>query len=119
MQTATRPARERGSGAVRSLDSLVWDDGGSDAGGEPLADDTSPSKQAELRELREQLLAHLPDGEREICRLALSERWPPERIAQRLGITVSDVGEKTAAGLLRLQRLLKGPTKVRNVRPME
>jgi RNA polymerase sigma factor (sigma-70 family) len=100
---------KRGNGNVCSLEQIAWATFGGSDGGEPVADDTSPSEAAEIRDLRERLLSQFPADEREIFRLAIWEELSPEQIASQLGISAVKVGQKTAAALLRLKRMLKRP----------
>jgi RNA polymerase sigma factor (sigma-70 family) len=117
-----RRRSKRGNGSLCSLDELLHEEGrhhGRQEATEPLADDTSPSKQAELRELREQLLKQLPQEEREVCRLILWEKWSADQVADHLGLPRDEVGLKAGGGLMRLRQMLKRPTKVRDARGTE
>jgi RNA polymerase sigma factor (sigma-70 family) len=106
-----RRRRKRGNGNVRSFEDMTRAAGGT-APVEPVADDTSPSKRAELGELRDRLLGQLPDDERDVLRLILSEKWPADKVAGHLGLTREQVGLKAGAGLIRMRQMLKRMTQV-------
>ena len=111
-----RTRAKRSERRTISLSEIRWSGRGRPAGpvphgrgrasDEPLANDTSPSRRAAIKEIGEAWLYQLDESERVVCALILKEMLTPEQVAARLGLTVEDVGLRLASGLRCLKGLL-------------